>query len=103
MIVEVAASSASYDLHDKMEAYRRAGVQEYIVWQVLEDRIDWFRLRDGAYVALAPGGRGIVSSEVFPGLRLNVPAMLAGDRAAVLRALAAPRRGTARTRKGTDA
>ncbi len=89
LIIEIAASSASYDLHDKMDAYRRAGVQEYIVWQVLEKRIDWFRLRDGAYVPLRPDSRGVVESEVFPGLRLPVAAMLAGDRAAVLAALTA--------------
>lgn len=31
LIVEVASSSASYDLHDKLQVYRRNGVQEYIV------------------------------------------------------------------------
>lgn len=31
LVMEIAASSASYELHDKMEAYRRAGVPEYIV------------------------------------------------------------------------
>ena len=92
LVVEIAASSASYDLHDKMEAYRKAGVEEYIVWQVLEQRIDWFRLRAGRYEPLEPDAHGIITSEVFPGLRLNVPAMLAGDRAAVLAALGAPRR-----------
>ena len=33
LIVEIAASSASYDLHDKLRVYRRNGVQEYIVWR----------------------------------------------------------------------
>ncbi len=28
LVAEIAASSASYDLHDKKEAYRRAGVPE---------------------------------------------------------------------------
>ena len=84
LVVEIAASSASYDLHDKMEAYRRAGVPEYIVWQVYERRIDWFRLREGAYVRLEPDDRGVVASDVFPGLRLAVNKMLAGDRAGVL-------------------
>ena len=32
----------------------------------------------------------MVESAVFPGLRLSVPAMLAGDRAALLAALHAP-------------
>ena len=84
LVVEIAASSASYDLHDKMEAYRRAGVPEYIVWQVYERRIDWFLLREGTYVRLERDERGVISSEVFPGLRLAVDKMLAGDRAGVL-------------------
>ena len=31
LIVEIAASSAAIDLHDKLRAYRRNGVQEYLV------------------------------------------------------------------------
>src|SRR5262245_49162411 len=31
---EISASTASYDLHDKLEAYRRNGVKEYVVWRV---------------------------------------------------------------------
>jgi Uma2 family endonuclease len=84
LVVEVAASSASYDLHDKKEVYRRAGVPEYIAWQVLEVRIDWFRLREGAYVPLVPDAHGMIISEVFPRLRLAVAKMLACDRAGVL-------------------
>ena len=83
-IVEVAASSASYDLHDKKEVYRRAGVQEYAVWRVLDRQIDWFRLRDGEYVRVEPDAHGVIESEAFPGLRLHVPKMLAGDLAGVL-------------------
>ncbi len=79
LIVEIAASSASYDLGAKKEAYRRNGVQEYIVWQILEGRIDWFRLSNGSYETVSPNASGIVESAVFPGLRLNVPAMLGGD------------------------
>jgi Uma2 family endonuclease len=36
LIVEIAASSASYDLHDKLRVYRRNGVLEYLVWQAAE-------------------------------------------------------------------
>ena len=89
LIVEVAASSASYDLHDKKEAYRRAGVPEYIAWRVLDRAIDWFRLQDGQFVRAEPDEDGIIESHVFPGLRLNVAAMLAGDAAGVLAALRA--------------
>lgn len=86
-VVEVAASSASYDLHDKMEAYRRAGVPECVVWQIYERRIDWFRLQDGAYVRVEPDDGGIIESAVFPGLRLAVAKILAGDDAGVIAAL----------------
>jgi Uma2 family endonuclease len=84
LVVEVAASSVSIDLHAKLRAYRRNGVQEYLVWRVLDGRVDWFELREGAYVALTPDDRGIVHSRVFPGLRLAVPALVARDLAAVL-------------------
>jgi Uma2 family endonuclease len=40
LIAEIAASSASYDLNDKLNAYRRNGVKEYIVWQMYENRLD---------------------------------------------------------------
>lgn len=87
LVIEIAASSASYDLHDKMHVYRRNGVREYVVWQVLEGRIDWFRLRDGEYVPVSADARGVIQSEVFPGLRLAVKAMLAGDMVTVLKEL----------------
>ena len=87
LVVEISASSASYDLGAKKEAYRRNGVQEYIVWQILELRIDWFRLANGAYQSVAANQAGVIESEVFPGLRLNVSAMLEGDLAAVQSAL----------------
>lgn len=90
LVVEISASSASYDLHDKKNAYRRNGVQEYIVWRVFDDAIDWWELRAGDYVPLEPDANGVVESRAFPGLRLDVPAMLADDLARVLAALDAP-------------
>lgn len=84
LIVEVASSSAAYDLHDKLHVYRRNGVQEYLVWQVYDRRVDWFRLAEDTYVSLAQDAEGIIPSQVFPGLRLAVSALLAGDMAQVL-------------------
>lgn len=84
LAAEIAASSASYDLHWKMDLYRRAGVQEYIVWRVYDKAIDWFELREGVYERLEPDERGVIESKVFPGLRLAVEKMLAGDLAGVL-------------------
>jgi Uma2 family endonuclease len=90
IIVEVAVSSASYDLHDKLRAYRRAGVREYIVWRVEDGAIDWCRLHEGAYDQVPPDKNGVIESTVFPGLRLDVAKMLAGDLAGVLALLGRP-------------
>ena len=88
--MEVTASSAWYDLYEKKEAYRRNKVREYVVWRFLDRSIDWFELRDGDYVLREPDAVGIVESVQFPGLRLHVPNMLAGDAAGVLATLAPP-------------
>ena len=87
LIVEVAYSSASRDLHQKKAAYERNGVREYIVWRTRQGVVDWFQLRDGVFVEREPDEQGVIASEVFPGLRLNVAAMVAGDRPKVLAAL----------------
>ena len=84
LVVEIAASSASYDLFEKKRVYLRSGVREYIVWQTDDKRLDWFRLTDGNYVEVQPGTDGVIESASFPGLRLNVPALLRGDFKAVL-------------------
>jgi len=84
LAVEVAASSAAYDLHDKKRAYRRNGVQEYLVWRTREEALDWFVLDDERYVRLEPGDDGLIESRVFPGLYLEAEALLEGDAAAVL-------------------
>ncbi|MEO8495462.1 MAG: Uma2 family endonuclease [Planctomycetota bacterium] len=81
---EVAASSVSYDLYDKKEAYRRNGVREYLVWRVEDRAIDWFVLRGGSYEMLPRGDDGIYRSEVFPGLWLDANALLAGNTRQVL-------------------
>ena len=79
LVAEVAASSASYDLHTKLEAYRRNGVREYIVWRTLDQAIDWFSLRGERYQPLAAGPDGVFRSEVFPGLWLDPAALIRGD------------------------
>ena len=90
LVAEVAYSSASYDLHDKKALYQREGVQEYVVWRVREQQLDWFRLHDGEYVRVEPDDRGVITSTAFPGLRLAVTKLLSGDLAGVLAELDAP-------------
>ncbi len=87
LIVEVAASSASYDLNDKLNAYRRNGVREYIVWQMYENRVDWFILQEGRYVPLIADERSIICSQVFPGLWLSVNGLRQGNRSEILAVL----------------
>ena len=89
LIVEVAAGSAAYDLHDKLRVYRRNGVLEYVVWRVHDRAVDWFVLTDDEYRPLAPDAHGVLHSPNFPGLRLAVDALLAGDVTGVLSALQA--------------
>ena len=86
LVVEIAASSAAIDLHDKKRAYRRNGVREYIVWRTLEGQLDWFRWQADEYITVMPE-EGIVRSQVFPGLWLAVEALFAGDMATVLSVL----------------
>ncbi len=69
--------------------YRRAGVQEYVVWQVYEGRIDWFGSRQGKYERAAPEARAVSTSAVFPGLRRILAKMPAGDDVGVLAELTA--------------
>ena len=87
LIAEIAASSASYDLNAKLNAYRRNGVQEYIVWQIYENRLDWFSLQQGKYASLQPNEAGVIRSQIFPGLWLAVNALREGDLAQVLAVL----------------
>jgi Uma2 family endonuclease len=84
LVVEVASSSVSYDLGVKLNAYRRNGVREYVVWRVQDGAIDWFVLREGRYAVQAAGADGLLRSEVFPGLWLDAGALLRGDLARVL-------------------
>jgi Uma2 family endonuclease len=87
LVAEVAASSASYDLHTKSEAYRRHGVKEYLVWRVFDREVDWFVLRGGRFERLAPDHDGVLRSTVFPGLWLDAAALVQGDGARLLAVL----------------
>ncbi len=87
LIVEIAASSASYDLHDKLKAYRRNQVQEYLVWRVYDREFDWFCLRSGKYISLQADELGLLKSEIFPGLWLDKNSLLKGNLAEVFKVL----------------
>jgi hypothetical protein len=84
LVGEVAASSASYDLHDKLGAYERNGVREYVVWRVEDRAIDWFVLRGAKFRRMPADRDGIHRSKVFPGLWLDASALIRGDLQRVL-------------------
>ncbi|MCC5615221.1 Uma2 family endonuclease [Nostoc sp. CHAB 5836] len=84
LTAEVAASTVSIDIHDKLKVYRRNQVQEYIVWRFQDRELDWFRLTKGKYILLPSNSEGIIKSEVFPGLWLDKEALLAGNLAKVI-------------------
>ncbi|MBF2050115.1 MAG: Uma2 family endonuclease [Elainella sp. C42_A2020_010] len=89
LIAEIASSSAAIDLGAKQNAYRRNGVQEYLVWQTFENCLSWFRLQAEEFVLVEPDADGIIRSSVFPGLWLAVPALLEGRMMEVLNMLQA--------------
>jgi Uma2 family endonuclease len=87
LVAEIAASSASIDRGVKRRSYERAGVQEYVLFLMDEQRVEWHALREGGYQLLASDEAGVLRSEVFPGLWLNTTAFFALDVLAVLTTL----------------
>lgn len=79
--------TASYDLHAKMQDYERAGVREYVVVVLREERVVWFARRGERFEEKAAGGDGWFRSETYPGLWLDATALLRRDTAAVIAAL----------------
>lgn len=78
LAVEIAASSASYDLHEKLRLYQRSGVREYIVWRTREEQFDCFVSRGGQYTPMSSDD-GVLRSEIFPGLWIDSRALIADD------------------------
>ncbi len=97
LVAEVAVSSVSYDLHDKLNAYRRNQVREYLVWRVRDREVDWFILRDGEFIQQSLSADGLLRSEVLPGLWLDPAAVVARDTsrmfAVAMQGVASPEHG----------
>jgi Uma2 family endonuclease len=89
LVVEISASTTSYDLHDKKRAYQRNGIKEYIVWRTFDREIDYFVWENGVYKTIEPDENGIIRSREFAGLWLNVASLLAGDMPTALKTLQA--------------
>lgn len=79
MIVEIAGSSASYDFGEKRDVYEAAGVGEYLVFETIEGRVEWWR-HDGTKFVDVPRDDNVFQSVTLPGLWLDVDALRTGDR-----------------------
>lgn len=92
LLVEVAGSSAAMDLHQKLQAYRRNGVAEYLVLLTHEQEVRWHSFAQGETVQIEPDADGVLRSTILPGLHLDPARFWQGDLAGVLDVL---RRGLA--------
>ena len=78
LLVEICNSSALYDLHQKLDLYQEAGVQEYLAIILRDKQIRWHSLKGGAYESIPPAADGVHRSRVFPGLWLDSGALWEG-------------------------
>lgn len=76
-VCEIALSSRAIDLHKKKERYARAGVIEYMVFCLKPLELRIFNLQSS--IELKPEADGIFRSLIFPGLWINVPAVLSSN------------------------
>jgi Uma2 family endonuclease len=74
LVAEIAHSSRAIDMNQKREDYERSGVLEYLVLCVEERELYWFHFPSGR--PIRPDRQGVARSRVFPGLWIDVPALL---------------------------
>jgi Uma2 family endonuclease len=77
LVIEIAHSSRSIDLHAKREDYRRYGVREYLVVAVEERKLFWFDL--AADTPIEIDSDGVIRVRVFPGLWIDEAALFDRD------------------------
>ena len=86
LVAEVAHSTAARDRGVKKEVYRRNSVREYLIWRTDARLFEAFNLdEDTGLYAEMPLEAGVWKSGAFPGLWLDLAALLAGDGAALKR------------------
>ena len=66
LVAEVAASSVSLDLGNKLTAYRRNGVREYVVWRCSSDRLTGSCTATTASSRYFPAPTGYCAARCFP-------------------------------------
>ena len=76
LVVEIAHSRRALAMHAKREDYRRNGVIEYLLLLVEEKEVRWFNFPEDE---IRPDRKGISRSRVFPGLWVDIEALLRRD------------------------
>lgn len=84
LLAEICRSSASYDLHAKLDLYQAAKIPEYLAILGFEQKVCWHILLKDRYKLLCPNREGLLRSRIFPGLWLDSKALLAGNLRQVL-------------------
>ena len=79
LVVEVALSSAAYDLGAKFRLYERMGAREYLVALVKEGKFIWYEWVEGSFRVFEPDADGVFRSRFFPGLWLDAEAFWRQD------------------------
>lgn len=87
LAAEISLSSRSYDLGPKLLLYQSSGVQEYLVFIIEDERVEWRVLDRGRNKLLKPHKDGTLRSRIFPGLWLDPAAFWRADRAGLLATL----------------
>ena len=85
LVIEIAHSSRSIDLHLKRREYGRHGVLEYLVFSLADKQLRWFDLKADRELAADPDG--VLRIRNFPGLWISGPAVIAQEYKALMDAL----------------
>ena len=85
LVAEVSASTVSIDARQKLQTYRQAGVREYLLWRVRDNAVDWWtRDEDDEFELIVADADGLHRSRAFPGLWIDVAALVAEDGARLI-------------------
>jgi hypothetical protein len=84
LLTEVCRSSASYDMHAKLDLYQAAKIPEYLATLLFEQKVRLHILVKGCYKFLSPNRDGLLCSRIFSGLWLDSKALLARNLRRVL-------------------
>jgi Uma2 family endonuclease len=76
LVAGISFHSGAHDFGKKFDTYEAEGVPEYLIWRTAEQEVHWFTLKRKKYLPLSVHADGTLRSEQFPGLWLDVPALL---------------------------